>query len=258
MIRKLAKAGTVLGGMLGLAALGIAVGQSPELIYQSRGKYSEGILPPQRTGAALDLVAALIDYTDAQETPGAAVPTSYAAAFYLPASGEPFLTIREVQPRYNYWLSELSTRQWQTGKTNDFVWPTDVVVRFLNYKGGPLTLSDLGAIVRVGKKIPSQDEVVAPAALYRSARPRTAKGYRFSFLPSQQMRLTFEMYSESRKQVVDKQTATISAKVPYPSIWEAAHWPDGWYRLLITGYAVSDNSKVRPLVVHFYHSARLE
>jgi hypothetical protein len=242
--------------LLVLLSVSGAVAQPPNLVYQSRGKYREGIRTTLSTGPTLDLIAALVDYQDMQLL--SALPQVFGARFYLPDGRPASLVIREIKPRYFYWLGDLSAPTWQTGKANDFVWPTDKVVRFLNWDhSGPLRLTDLGAIVRIGNQTPSGLEVVAPVALYQMRAPDMVDGYRFVFLPNQQMRLQFQIFRAEDSNALETQPAVrILANAPHAVTWKAGRLSAGWYRLVGSGYAVSDNARVNA-EVRFYHSSRL-
>lgn len=244
--------------LLALLAFDRAAAQRADLVYQDRGKYHEGIRDGLSNGPKLDLIAALVDHVDSQEKSGLAFPPSFKALFYLPSSEEPSLTIREIRPRYFYWLGDLLPTEWQERKSNEFVWPTGTVIRFLNWDAdGALSLHDLGAIIRLGYKSPLPSELVAPVALYHSRPPDGADGYRFVFLPSLEMRLESQVFPDAGASAVDVQpTATVPAKTPYPITYKAKQWQDGWYRLVVSGYAVSNNARVNA-VVRFYHYGRL-
>jgi hypothetical protein len=242
--------------LLTLLPLSHAVAQRSDLVYQSRGKYSEGIRATPSTGPTLDLVAALVDYQE--KLPSSPLPPSFRAMFYLPDTRPLFLTIREINPRYYYWLGDLLPTGWQTLQSNRFAWPTNEVIRSLNWDdGGPLSLSDLGAIARLGNETPSELEVVAPVALYYSHAPESIDGYRFVFQPSRQMRLQFQVFpSESSKALETQAVATVLANAPYAVTLKTGKWADGWYRLVGTGHAVSNDAVVN-IEVRFYHYARL-
>jgi hypothetical protein len=238
-----------------LASLSLVRQACPQanLTYQNRGAYSEGIRTAPSTGPGLDLIAAVVDYRE----PYANLPQSFRALFYLPSSDPVYLTLREIDTRYFYWLDNVRQPGWQAGRSNLFEWATATVIRSLNWKQKPLGLDDLGATARLGRSTPGKLEVVAPVALYHSRPPQSAESYRFVFLPSERMRLEFKVFAEAKSTPLDRQLfPTVLSRQPHTVIWTAGSAPDGWYRLLIDGYALSNNARVDG-VVRFYHSRRL-
>jgi hypothetical protein len=238
-----------------LAGLSLAAtAQSPaNLTYQNRGRYSEGVRTAPSTGPDLDLIAALVDHRE----PYSVLPPSFRALFYAPNSEQIYLTIREIEARYYYWLDNVQEPGWHAGKSNQFEWPTATVIRSLKWQQDALGLDDLGAVARLGRPTPSIAETVAPVALYHSRPPQLIEGYRFIFLPGERMRLRFQVVAEGKNAPLTSETfPVVLAKQPHPVMWKTAQWPDGWYRLDISGYALSNNDSISRKV-RFYHSRRL-
>ncbi len=229
-----------------LLGAGCASAQT-NLIYQKRGRYSEGIRTAPSTGPSLDLIAAMGDYTE----PYRQLPAQFRARFYLPGP-KPHLTIREIQPDvYFYWLESLKEEEerWQAGRVNVFEWPTGTVIRSLTGKGQSLGLADLAAVVRLGRTSPAMEETVAPVALYHSQPPQTMETYRFIFRPSERMRLQFELGGE--RQVFPR----VMGAQPHSVTWNFRGRAEGWHRMVVSGYALENNSAVAASV-RFYHSRR--
>ncbi len=235
-----------------IAVLMMAAGASAQpahLVYQKRGRYREGIRTAPSSGPALDLIAAMADY---REPHGQPLPPMFRARFYLPKPDPAFLTIRETQPDvYFYWLESPQDEQqtWAGGKANVFEWPTATVIQSLTDKG-PLTLDDLAAVVRIGRKTPGLQEVVAPVALYHAKPPQTVESYRFVFRPSERMRLQFTLSGESQK------FPRVMGGQPHAVTWDFRKRAEGWHQIAITGYALSNNAPV-DATVRFYHAPRL-
>jgi len=224
------------------------------LTYQSRGRYSEGIRTAPSTGPSLDLISALVEYHE----PYKGLPPSFQAMFYLAKQEPVYLTIREVEARYFYWLDQVQPESgWQAGKQNRFGWPTATVIRSLNWRqGAPLILADLGAVVRLGSSTPAKVERVAPVALYHSRPPQSVEGYCFVFRPDARMRLRFEVFAEGQGKPLESQLfPSVLAGQPHPIRWKAKEWPDGWYRIAVSGYVLSSNAPVDARV-GFYHVRR--
>jgi len=258
MINLLAQVLT-LSGLLVLFPPVRAVAQSPDLVYQARSgdPFREGIRPTPSTGPSLSLIGALTDYRD----PPSGLPALFRARFYLPDMRTPSLTIREIESRYNYWLGDLNLKEnWRPQAVNEFSWSTDKVVRRLTWEG-PLGLRDLAAAVRLdGGGLDSNQEDVAPVALYSLNAPETVEGYRFVFLPNQRMRLQFQVFPDKGNQPLQAPQilSVVLAGSPQPVAWKMGNTPDGWYKLVVTGYASSDNAGNSSVarVVRFYHSRR--
>jgi hypothetical protein len=104
---------------------------------------------------------------------------------------------------------------------------------------------------------PGKLEPVLPAALYCAQPPQTVDGYLFVFRPEMRIRPGFKVFPEQGSAVLDARTfPSVNAKKPQPIKLAAKAWPDGWYRLEMSGYSLSDNSRVDG-VVHFCHACRL-
>jgi hypothetical protein len=236
-----------------LLALPAAAQPSANLSYQNRGHYREGIRTAPSTGPNVDLIAALVDYHE----PYSKLPGTFRVRFYLPEKDRVSLTIRESDARYFYWLDQVIDPEWQAGKVNLFEWPTGTVIQSLTWRDRPLSLDDLAATIRLGGVEPGKVERVVPAALYYSQPPQTVDGYVFVFRPEMRVRLGFKVFPEQGATALDSQAfPSVDAKKPQPVKLAAKAWPDGWYRLEMSGYSLSDNSRVDG-VVHFYHARRL-
>ena len=225
-----------------------------DVAYQNRGRYNEGVRTEPSTGPlGLELVGAMLDYQE----PSAALPPKLCAQFYLPIQDDVDLTIREKKPVYFYWLDKIHPESaWKSGMQNRFEWRTDTVIRALNWESSPLTIDQLSAVVRIGRLTPSNEEQVAPVALYHSRPPDSITGYRFIFRPTSQMRLRFEVFSDGGTAPLSMQELhSVLADQPLEVTWKAKDWKNGWYRLVVTGYTLSGNSRTDK-VVRFYHAQK--
>jgi hypothetical protein len=227
---------------------------SPGLSYQNRGRYREGIRTAPSTGPNVDLIAALVDYHEQYST----LPATFRLLFYLPERSQVSLTIRESDARYFYWLDQVrSESDWQVSKVNRFEWSTATVIQSLNWKDRSLALDDLAATVRLGSTEPGKEERVVPAVLYHSQPPQAVDGYVFVFRPEMRVRLGFKVFPDQGGTALDTQSfPSVDAKKPQPVRLAAKAWPDGWYRLELSGYSLSNNARVDG-TVHFYHARRL-
>ena len=226
------------------------------LSYRSRGRYKEGRRGAPSTGVPLDLVAAMIDH---REQPYAQLPGTFSALFYLPEKERVYLRIREIDPEYYYWLGDIEPdSQWQPGQVNRFQWSTQTVLRRLTYRSRAIALNDLAAVARLGSEDPHSPDLVSPVALYHSKPPSEAAGYRFVFRPGASVHLTFTMAPETGKLSVGKpqEFPEMAAQESQAIRWNSRLWPDGWYRLSASGYALANNRAVDYLV-RFYHRRSL-
>jgi len=242
----------LLGGLI----LPVRAQWQASLTYQSRGRYSEGIrTAPSSAGVNLNLISALVDYHE----PYKDLPAAFRAIFHLPEQRPVYLVIREVEPRYFYWLDEVQpVPGWQGGRPNRFEWPTATVIRSLTWKqSAPLILDELGATARLDTPTPGKVERIAPVALYHSRPPESVEGYCFVFRPDTRMRLRFQVFAEGQDQPLESQLfPRVLAGQPHPIRWKAKEWPDGWYRLMVSGYVLSTAAQVDGKV-SFYHVRRL-
>ena len=237
--------------LMAALALPLAAQSQASVSYQDRGRYNEGTRTEPSTGpAGLDLIAALVDYAE----PSANLQPEFYAQFYLPGHEEVDITIREMKPVYFYWLDNVKPDSaWRPGAQNTFSWPTATVIRSLNWGSAPLTLDQLGATVRVGRLNPSDVEQVAPVALYHSRPPEFVSGYRFVFRPTSQMRLKFQVFKgDSSSPLGTQEFSSVLADEPREVTWKTQDWQDGWYRLVVSGYTLSNNAPVDK-IVRFCH-----
>lgn len=227
------------------------------LTYQGRGRYyKEGTRGEASTGVPLDLIAAMVDYRE----PYNRLPAQFQALVYLPQPGGVYLTIREVEPDYYYWLDSAQPETgWQPGRMNRFQWPTQTVIRHLTYNYRPIALNDLGAVARLGSEDPKRDpDVVAPVALYHSRPPTEAAGYRFVFRPGSGVHLTFTLSAEGNGTPVAKPQdfPELGAHEAQAVMWKSGGWADGWYRIVVSGYQLSNSTRVDK-AIRFYHRRML-
>ena len=241
----------VLGGLLSPA-----LAQSDtSLSYRSRGRYKEGTRGAPSTGVLLDLIAAMIDHRDQQYTQ---LPAQFQALFYLSRRADVYFRVREVDPEYYYWLAEVQPDSpWQTG-VNHFQWLTQTVIRHLTYGDRPIGLNDLAAVARLGSEEARDPDLVAPVALYHSRPPAEALGYRFVFRPAEGVHLTFTVTADGSTSPMGKpqEFPEMAAQEPQAVLWNTGGWPDGWYRISISGYALANNNPVDHLI-RFYHRRAL-
>ena len=227
-----------------------AAAQNPALIYQGRGSYSEGIFTSPSNAPRLDLISAIVDYRETYSN----LPKTFQASYYLPAANPAYLSVREIQPLYNYRL-DAERHKSATDAFERFEWPTATVIQKLNWKE-PLKLEHLGGVVRLRKKRPDQDEeMVSPVALFYSSPPKAATLYVFTFYPTQRMKLTFQVFAAGKNTALEppQNFPSAPAKEAVTVTYNPAAWPEGWYKLVVKGYSLVDNKQIDSTVLFCHY-----
>ena len=185
-----------------------------------------------------------------KETSG--VPPRVRLHFFL--SGAPShvaITVREVDNKDYYWLDNVTpSLPWHPG-FNDFSWTTNTVLQPLHTRDG-LNVSDLGVVANLQSSLPSGDMTVAPVLIGRDRLPAAVGGYEFAFKTDRSARLMAGIYGTASHPFSMQLFPHVAADAPFRVIWNCTGAPNGWYRLVIKGYAL-DNNDLIELVVHFYH-----
>lgn len=250
---KLTRRVVCFGAFAGAIALAPAQSRA-NLDYQNRGRYKEGTRGEPSTGVPLDLVAAMIDYRE----PYTQLPAQFQALVYVPREDNVHLTIREADPEYYYWLDQVQPEGgWQPGRVIRFQWSTGIVIRYLTYRDRPIALRDLAGVARLGSAVPRDPDVVAPVALFHSRPPAEATGYRFVFRPGAGVHLTFTLSADGNGAPIGRQDfPEIPAQEAQAVIWKFDGRANGWYRIAISGYQLSNNTRVDS-AIRFYHRRML-
>ena len=145
-----------------------------ELQYQNRGNRYEGIKPNPVSGYSIELISVRVDYKEEVEQ----ISDTFKVKFYLEEPSEVYLTIRELDYTYYYWMDKVQpAKPWQRGFDNVFAWPTQDVIQKLS----GLKMYDLGVVARVKHPGPRMIEDVVPVIFYHSRYPATIEGYLFTF-----------------------------------------------------------------------------
>ena len=221
------------------------------LKYQKRGDRSEGTRDQLVGGINVDLLSVRARYDEAIDRLGERIYLR----FYLPERSPAHVTVREVDNRYYYWLDNVQPKSpWRQGFNNSFDWSTGDVIRQL----GDLRLDDLGVLVRLGANVPSANERVAPAILYQIRPPAQIHAYEFTFTLREDSSITAEVLTEGASiAVFSKKIERQIGGSPFSVVWNAAQAAPGAYRLILKGYARSNNEKVSQ-EVHFYHQPAVQ
>lgn len=216
------------------------------LRYQKRALRFEGVRDFPVAGHHFDLRSALVDYTE----PATAAGERLALRFYLERAAEVHITVRELDLKTYYWLDKVvPATPWQAGFGNVFEWSSRDV--FQRVSG--LELSDLGAVVRLGRAEPSLDEHVAPAILYRRSPPERVRGYVFSFHLRNDSTATSSVFRDGADQPLERKRFSRQRGGTVLSVrWDASAAAAGDYSLVLEGMELATNKPVRQ-TVRFYH-----
>jgi len=214
-----------------------------ELDYQPRGDRWEGIKPLPVGGHDIELLSALAYHGEKWET----TPDHCKLKFYLPERKAVDLRVQELNPKLFYWMDKVIPKPplWKQG-FNDYQWPTQDVIKPLN-----LDISTLGVVVRLEKQLLSKSEKVAPVIFYHSEPPKEIKGYLFDFKVGGDAKLKYALYRDKEK-LKNEDLGEQVVGNPFPIFWESAEAENGEYKLVISGYFLSDFTPIHH-VVQFYH-----
>lgn len=224
------------------------------LEYQARGNRKEGVLPRPVSGYDLELISVVAEH-DRTPEPDA---RQFRLRFYLPEAAPVAIVVREINYRKYYWMDGIRPeRPWRAGFQNEFAWPVADVVRPLGLK-----LPELGALVRLKAEaapLSGPAETVAPAVLYTGKPPRSITGYRFGLVTGQDARIRgFAIYRPPAREAVFRGPGRLTrGGRSFILRWPAEDVAAGKYRLLVDGYAKSNNARLRTSV-DFYHQPKLD
>ncbi len=220
------------------------------LQYQNRGQWYEGVKPKPVSGYDIELISVLADYQEESQT----LPKKLKLRFYLEQDADVFLTVRELDYEYYYWLDRVKRDvPWKAETYNSFEWETGTVLRQLSDSFG---LYDLGVVARLGKERPSATEQVLPAILFHSQLPKVIQGYRFTFKTGGDARLFCKIFKEGDDEPIDTQVFRRKrGGRPFTITWDASQAEPGNYKLVITGFFLNNNAGIKAQTIRFYHQS---
>jgi hypothetical protein len=231
------------------AARGSAQGDGSTLQYQSRGDRSEGLRTIAVSGYDIELLSARVEPAGG---PGAeSAPSGWAETarlrFYQPDDQKVFITVRQLRSRTTYyWLNNVASA-FEPRSVNEYAWPTDPVLRHLK----DVRLDDLGATVRVGQEQPAKSERVLPALLFDAPAEGTAgAAYRFMLKTNGRAKVSAAVYTDDTL-LFRRPDNWEAANSPFTVRWDGSASPEGWYRLVLTGYFANNTPLDKEIV--FYH-----
>lgn len=246
-----------LGVLAVLLALALGDAQA-DLQYQNRGTYYEGIRSNPVSGYAIELISARVDYEEeAGDGPGdaeaGAAVERLKVRFYLDEPARVHLTVREIDPKHYYWLDRVTPPDpWRAGFDNVFEWSARTVIGRLD-----LPLHDLGVVARLGTAVPGSIERVAPALLFHTRVPEEVSGYLFTFRLNVDARLSATIHPLGSTAPVFSETfRRLRGGRPFTVRWHSVGSEEGLYRLVVSGFSLSDNSRIDQEVL-FHHRPRI-
>jgi hypothetical protein len=205
------------------------------------------------SGFDLALPSARIDCTDRAQR----LADRFRLRFFLEQPTAVSITVRELDYRHFYWLDRIQRKTpWKAGFGKVFEWRTEAVVRQL----GDLRISDLAVVARLDKKNPSALEKVAPVVLYQSQYPQRVNGYVFDFRLRDDAKVRAAGYAaEGGDALAYRDLGRERGGRPFSFRWDvsAPPLPEGWYKLVLSGYMLATNDPVSQ-VVEFYHQPRID
>lgn len=223
----------------------------PELEYRDRGDRYEGIKPKPVAGYDIELISVLVNYREERKQ----TPNLFKVRFYLKQPSKVYLTVRELQYKYYYWMDRVKpSKPWRPGFGNLFEWTTEKVIQKLE----GLRMYDLGVVARLGKPVPSKIEQVAPSIFYHSQLPSTIEGYLFTFKTTADARLTCKVFEQGKANPLFAQTFPRKRGGRAFTIrWDSSKAAEGPYKLIVTGYFLYTNDPIEQ-TVSFYHRPVVE
>lgn len=217
------------------------------LDYQNRGDRFEGVRPKPVSGYDIEVISVLVDYQE----PADLLPDQLRVAFYLQGQTPVHLTVREQDYRLFYWLDRVKPdKTWQAKSINEFTWPTGAVLRQLDQKFNPY---ELGALIRLGRDTPAENEDIAPAILYHAKPPDKIGGYLFTMKTNGDARLSCKVVRGKEPTELMTQTwRRIPGGRPFTVRWDAGDAREASYTLVCHGYFLDTNQPLRQ-TVRFFH-----
>jgi len=233
--------------LLATAACSVSqYGTPSQLEYQKRGNRYEGIKPKPVAGYDIELLSARCDYSE--DTPQ--TPVRLRIKFYLEAPSPIYLTVRELDYKYYYWLDKVEpSSPWSKGFSNEFEWSTaDVIGRL-----GHLAAYDLGVVARQDRPEPSKVERIVPVIFYHSSTPSNVTGYLFAFKMNNDARITATVFKDGVEEPIYRQVfPRKTGGMPFTIKWDASAAPAAKYRLVLTGWFLNNNQPVDQTVIFFH------
>jgi len=220
------------------------------LQYQDRGNRHEGIKPKPVAGYDIELISVRANYKEQASH----LPDTFKLRFYLNRDSDVYLTVRELEYKYYYWMDRVKPQHWSKGFHNEFEWSTQEVIRQIDQLG----MYDLGVVARLERGEPSKAEQVAPVIFYHSQLPETIQGYLFTFKTNGDARLTCSVYKDAEKEPAFTRTFRRQrGGRPFTLRWDSSKASEGSYRLVVKGYFLNTAERIDQ-TIQFYHKSKVK
>jgi hypothetical protein len=208
------------------------------LQYQNRGDRYEGIKAKPVAGYDIELISALVDYKEE----AARLPDWFKVKFYLREPSKVYLTVRELDYRYYYWMDKVQPPEpWKPGFGNYFKWSSREVIRRLDQ----LDMYDLGLVARLEKPEPRKIDRVAPVIFYHSRHPSAVNGYLFTFRANGDARLISSFYNRGAAEpVFTRRFRRQRGGRPFTVRWDSITSAEGQYKLVVKGYFLDTHQPI--------------
>ncbi len=231
--------------LLTLISLGLFAN---ELKYQNRGNYHEGLRSiPVNAKHGIELLNLQIRSNNTE------IPEYPKIRFFHPKGYEKvYLNIRDISGLSYYWLDKVK-KEWISDSINDFSWPSSEVLKKLE---NPISLEDIGIVVRLGKEGKNPEEIIAPA-MFTPTQEKHNRVYIFNFISRHAAILSlYYIDPRTKKQTILQKKRRVQGKVNFAFELDSKKLglAIGWHTLGIHGYSTLDNSEIRKLI-KFYHGA---
>ncbi len=224
--------------------------QNP-LDYQDRGDRCEGVHPQLVGSYDIELISAVVKYRE----PINRLPEFFKLKFCLPRHlNKVNVKVRELEYEHYYRMDKPNISS-NEGCGNFFQWSTTEVIRSLT----GLNIADLGALIRLGNnQRPNKKEEVAPVILYSGNHPNRISGYAFTFTTNRDARIRYSIRNENtrRNVVTENRYSRKKGNKPFQISWNDTPTGNGFYKLILKGYFVSNGESIRQSV-RFYHKSRI-
>jgi hypothetical protein len=226
------------------------------LDYAPRGGgRHEGLRTIPVAGYDIELLSAHVGVSDPRDAPPrqASWADDVRLRFYLPDNGRVVITARQLLSRSSYYWLDDTGSPFRAKVVNLYSWPTEPVLKQLPRNFGLTDPRDLGVKVRLGE---TGQERVLPALVEGSLGTASRVGYQFTLKTNGRANVTATFYADDGDEALFRSPgAWQPANRPFVVNWDAALSPEGWYRLVLSGWF--ENNAQLGKTIRFYHRPEL-
>jgi len=227
-----------------------------DLNYKKRFHRNEGVKQFEVSGYNIELMS-LTENNESIEK----LSDSLKICFFLPELEGVYITCREINNNFNYWMDNVNPlSNWKIKSSNCFTWPTSEIlnklkgINSLKPNGIEFTY-ELGVTLRLNRENPSEAEKIVPVILYSKIFPQTLTNYLFTFYCEKESHAMVKIYKFNSENVLFSQSLpSISPEEPFTINWKFEKIQDGWYTLVIDGQFDENNLKFKKIIYFYHHS----